>query len=79
MYLDLVNNMGDGPEAQQLRAMQAAGMRLPGVVCLLAFRPEWTASLNQFCHQVMRGNGKLPTWQRELVAALTSKYNHCVF
>ncbi len=79
MYLDLVSGMGEGPVADQIRRMQAAGMRLPGVVCLLAYRPGWTKHLNQFCHCVMREPGELPPWQRELIAALTSKHNHCVF
>jgi alkylhydroperoxidase family enzyme len=79
MYLDLVPRVQDSTIAERLSGMAAAGMGLPPILVLLGQRPEWTAGLNVFTQGVMRGPGQLPTWQRELIAALTSRHNHCVF
>lgn len=79
MYIDLINRLGGGPAADQVRSMQQAGMEVPGVVVLIASRPEWAAGLGQFTQAVMRGPGELPIWKREMIAALTSLHNHCVF
>lgn len=79
MFLDLSSQLGDSAEARQIRALDAAGLQVPGIVVLLATRPDWTASWNEFTQLVMRGPGSLPTWQRELIAAFTSRCNHCVF
>ena len=79
MFLDLASQLSDSPEAQQLQRMAAAGLELPGIVVLLATRPDWTVHWNQFTHEVMRGAGRLPSWQREVLAAVTSRCNHCVF
>ena len=79
MYLDFPALWDDGPTAHRVRAMAAAGAKVPGVVNLLACRKEWTAGLGQLTQSVMRGPGGLPTWQRELIAGLTSRGNHCVF
>ena len=35
--------------------------------------------LERFTHEVMRGPSPLPPGQRELIAALTSKLNQCLF
>jgi alkylhydroperoxidase family enzyme len=78
-YLELVNPEAAGPTAERVRAMQEAGMHVPGVLRMLAYRPEWSAGLNRFTQSVMRGDGLLPPWQRELIAALTSRHNGCIF
>jgi len=79
MYLDFINAMGDGPEAERLRELAASGRQLPEIVYLLAARPHWTEHLMDFTSAVLRGPGGLPTWQRELLAALTSRWNGCNF
>jgi hypothetical protein len=79
VFLDLQGQLGDGAEAQQVRRMAATGLEVPGVVVLLAMRPEWTAPWNRLAQGIMRGPGHLPPWQRELIAALTSRHNHCLF
>jgi alkylhydroperoxidase family enzyme len=79
MYLDLLEPDSSDAAAQQIRRMRAAGMEVPGIVELLAVRPDWTQHLNRFTQAVMRGPGSLPAWQRELLAALTSRWNHCRF
>jgi hypothetical protein len=79
MYLDFPGLWDDGPTARRVRGMAEAGFRVPGVLNMLACRADWTAGLNQLTHAVMRGPGGLPIWQRELIAGLTSRGNHCVF
>ena len=78
MLLELDGTGGDGAAAQ-LRRMRDAGLEVPGILYLLAQNPEWTAALNTLAQRVMRGPGALPPWQRELLAALTSRCNSCVF
>jgi hypothetical protein len=79
MHFGLDSPPGDDPAAEQVRRMRAAGLEVPGIVCLLAARPDWTVHLNRLTHGVMRGPGRLPVWQRELVAAVTSRCNGCPF
>ena len=45
---------------------------------LFAFRPEVMRHLLSFTQAVMR-DGPLPAGECELLAALTSKENHCLF
>jgi alkylhydroperoxidase family enzyme len=46
---------------------------------LFAYDPSRTQHLLQFTQQVMRAPGPLSPGERELVAAMTSKDNHCLF
>ena len=46
---------------------------------LFAFSPESTQHLLAFTQSVMRDVGPLPPGETELLAALTSKENHCRF
>lgn len=46
---------------------------------LLAYAPETTKHLDAFTQAVMRGPGTLSSGERELLAAMTSKANHCLF
>jgi alkylhydroperoxidase family enzyme len=78
-YLDFESLRGDGPVAQRVNAMAQAGWRAPTVLQMLACRTEWTEPLGRLTNAIMRGPGHLPTWQRELIAGLTSRGNHCVF
>jgi alkylhydroperoxidase family enzyme len=45
---------------------------------LFAYRPDATRHLLEFTQAVMR-DGPLPPGECELLAALTSKENHCLF
>ena len=45
---------------------------------LLAFKPDSTRHLLAFTQSVMR-DGPLPPGECELIAAITSKQNHCGF
>jgi alkylhydroperoxidase family enzyme len=55
------------------------GPRVPEIWNLLQYKPEATAHLNAYTEAVMRGPSPLSPGLRELIAAFTSKCNHCVF
>jgi alkylhydroperoxidase family enzyme len=46
---------------------------------LLAYDPERTQHLLRFTQEVMRAPGPLSPGERELLAAMTSKENQCLF
>jgi alkylhydroperoxidase family enzyme len=46
---------------------------------LFAYDPSRTRHLLQFTQAVMRAPGPLSSGERELVAAMTSRSNHCLF
>jgi alkylhydroperoxidase family enzyme len=46
---------------------------------LFAYRPDATRHLLAFTQQVMRDMGPLPPGEAELLAALTSQRNLCLF
>ncbi|MFE0020649.1 carboxymuconolactone decarboxylase family protein [Amycolatopsis sp. NPDC059021] len=52
---------------------------LPGIVGLLAFRPETAAPLNQLAEVLLRGPSSLTVGERELIAAVVSRANECQF
>jgi hypothetical protein len=80
MYLAGVENHDAGePHATMFRGMRAAGIPIPQILHLFAFKPERTQFLALFTQGVMRGPSPLPSWQRELIAAFTSKLNQCLF
>jgi alkylhydroperoxidase family enzyme len=54
-------------------------MPIPQIMHLFAFKPERTQHLERFTQEVMRGPSPLLPGQRELIAALTSKLNQCLF
>jgi alkylhydroperoxidase family enzyme len=80
MYLSDVENHEVGePQASMFRQMRAAAIPIPQILHLFAFKPERTDHLARFTQEVMRGPSPLPSWQRELIAAFTSKLNQCLF
>lgn len=52
---------------------------LPGIMQLLAYKPQKTRHLSRFTHEVMRGRSELEPWFRELIAAYVSSLNRCRF
>ena len=72
-------NPQPGPFCDVLRAAQAAGAEYPQIWHLFAYRPDATAHLGAFTHEIMRGEGSLSPGQKELIAAFTSIHNHCPF
>jgi alkylhydroperoxidase family enzyme len=59
--------------------MRGAGLDVPQIMHLFAYKPERTAHLAQFTQDVMRGPSPLAPGQRELIAAFTSRRNDCPF
>ncbi len=80
MYLQAVEqHEATGQRGVAMGQMAAAGIPIPQIMHLFAFKPEWTDHLSQFTQGVMRGASPLAPGQRELIAALTSKLNQCLF
>lgn len=80
MYLkDVEAHQGTGPRADAIAGMRAGGLPVPQIMHLFAFKPDRTDHLAAFTQGVMRGPSPLPPGQRELLAALTSKLNQCLF
>ena len=80
MYLtDVEAHQGTGARAEAIAQMRAAGIPVPQIMHLFAFKPDRTDHLAAFTQGVMRGPSPLPAGQRELIAALTSKLNQCLF
>ena len=80
MYLkDVEDHLGTDARSQENQQLRAAGIPLPEIRYLFAFKPEWTAHLDRFTEAVMRGASPLSPGQRELIAALTSEVHACPF
>jgi uncharacterized peroxidase-related enzyme len=68
-----------GQYAKSIAALRGAKKEVPGIMHLLAFRPDATDLLNEFTHKMMRGPSKLSPGFRELIATITSEGNECSF
>jgi hypothetical protein len=80
MYLRSVEeHQAAEPHATMFSQMRGAGIPIPQILHLFAFKQERTEHLAQFTQGVMRGPSPLLPGQRELIAALTSKLNQCLF
>jgi hypothetical protein len=81
MYLPGVENnpAAEGGYAEAIRGMKTLGMEAPQIFHLFAYKPEVTIHLERFSQGVMRGPSPLSAGIRELIAAFTSRKNHCPF
>jgi hypothetical protein len=80
MFLDAVeSHPPQGHYAGTINGLRAAGMPVPQIMHLFAFKPEQTKYLALYSQGVMRGPSPLSPGFRELIAAYTSKLNHCPF
>jgi hypothetical protein len=80
MYLrDVEHHEDPGPRGQAIKGMQAAGIPVPQIMHLFAYKTPRTRHLAAFTQEVMRGESPLTPGQRELIAAFTSERNHCPF
>lgn len=80
MFLqDVERHEGSGPWADAIRQMREAGLPIPQIMHLFAYKTERTAHLAHFTQGVMRGPSPLSPGQRELIAAFTSRRNECPF
>ena len=80
MYLSEVEGAEpQGSYAEAIHGMRAAGVPVPQIMHLFAYKPDRTEFLARFTQGVMRGPSPLSPGQRELIAAFTSKRNECPF
>jgi len=80
MFLpDVEANPQPGPYSEIIRQMQAAGKEYPQIWHMFAFRTGITDHLARFTQEIMHGDGPLSPGLRELIAAYTSRQNHCPF
>lgn len=68
-----------GAYAPVIAGIRAAGMPVPQIMHLFAYKPDRTEHLSRFTQGVMRGPSPLPPGMRELIAAFTSRRNACPF
>jgi len=69
----------NGPYARPIADIRAAGLPVPQIMHLFAYKPDRTEFLSRFTQGVMRGPSPLPPGLRELIAAFTSRRNDCPF
>ena len=67
------------PRGDAIRRMRAAGVPVPQIFHLFAYKPDRTDALAEFTQGVMRGPSPLSPGERELIAAFTSRRNQCLF
>ena len=80
MFLpEIEHHSGEGRYAAMIRHMRGAGMPVPQIMHLFAYKPDRTEHLAEFTQGVMRGPSPLPPGLRELIAAFTSRRNACPF
>lgn len=80
MYLPAVEaHPATGIRGEMLAQLRAAGLPVPQIQHLFAFKPDRTDHLSRFTQGVMRGPSPLSPGQRELIAAFTSRRNDCPF
>ena len=80
MFLKSVEQGGAaGPYASTIQGLEQAGAPVPQIMRLFAYKPDRTPHLARFTQGAMRGPSPLSSGLRELIAAYTSKLNHCPF
>lgn len=68
-----------GAYAGPIAGLREAGLPVPQIMHLFAFKPDRTEHLSAFTQGVMRGPSPLSAGFRELIAAFTSRRNQCIF
>ncbi|MDH5314968.1 MAG: peroxidase [Gemmatimonadota bacterium] len=80
MYLPEVEQAPSPDQADHpVNAMRQAGIPIPQIMHLFAYKPDRTDHLARFTEGVMRGPSPLSPGFRELIAAFTSRRNDCLF
>ncbi len=80
MFLpDLEKGSRPGPYGEMINMMRKSGGPIPQILHLFAFKAAPAGHLSRFTQEVMRGPSPLAPGMRELIAAFTSKGNHCPF
>ena len=68
-----------GVYAHPINELRSAGLPIPQIMHLFAYKPDRTEFLSRFTQGAMRGPSPLPSGLRELIAAFTSQRNDCRF
>lgn len=80
MFLpEVEQNEPKGTHARTINELRSAGVPVPQIMHLFAYKPDRTDFLSRFTHGVMRGPSPLSPGLRELIAAFTSRRNDCLF
>ncbi len=80
MFLSEVEESAPGGVyAPVINELREAGLPVPQIMHLFAYKPDRNDSLSRFTQGVMRGPSPLPAGFRELIAAFTSQRNDCRF
>jgi hypothetical protein len=80
MFLAGVENQTpQGHYAPAINGLRAAGLPVPQIMHLFSYKPDRTRFLALYTQGVMRGPSPLSPGFRELIAAYTSRLNHCPF
>ena len=80
MFLkDVEAYRGVGHYSELIQRSVGAGRPFPRIWHLFAFKPKVTSALSALSEAIMRGPSPLPPGMRELIAAFTSRGNHCLF
>lgn len=80
MYLPGVEEGGqESPWLRAIEAMRRTGKEYPQIWHLFGYKPEITEHLAKFTQGVLREEAPLTPGFRELIAAYTSRRNHCPF
>jgi alkylhydroperoxidase family enzyme len=80
MYLPAVeSHAATGSRGEMMANLRGAGLPIPQIQHLFAFKPDRTEHLSRFTQAVMRGPSPLSPGHRELIAAFTSRRNDCPF
>ena len=80
MFLrDVESQEEAGERGQTVRDLKAAGIPVPQIFHLFAFKRDRTDHLAAFTEGVMRGPSPLSPGEREHIAAFTSTRNQCLF
>lgn len=80
MFLpDVEGKPQPGPWAAAIESMRRVNREYPQIWHLFAFKPEATMHLAHFTQAILREEAPLSPGLRELIAAYTSRRNHCPF
>lgn len=79
LYLREAREKAAGGYQRAIETLRASRVEVPGILYLFAFKPEVGKPLERLTQAVMRGPSPLSPGWRELIAAFTSRRNHCPF
>ena len=80
MFLkDVEQHKGDNNYTRAIEMMKRVGPEYPQILHMFSFKMDATVHLERFTQEMLREAAPLSPGLRELIAAYTSKLNHCPF